>query len=72
MIKARKIDQFVFRWNEKNFLTGLEIVFLLKPRCFACGNVNVCNTSSLGTKTAHSDRLFDVDVSNTPDFTLFK
>jgi hypothetical protein len=74
MIKAekKKIELFVLIRRGKYFLTGFEIVFLLKPRCFACGNVYVCNKSSFGTKTAHSDRLFDVDVSIPADFTLFE
>ena len=48
------------------------MVFLLKPRCFACGKVNVCNKSSLGRKIAHSDKLFVVDVSSGTDFVLFQ
>ena len=48
------------------------MVFLLNPRCLACGKLNACNNSSLGIKTAHSDKLFVVDVSNGAGLVIFE
>lgn len=56
----------------KHFRTGFDIVFLLKPRCCACGSLYDCNISSLGTKVAHSFKVLGVDTSIAAGFAPFE